>query len=319
MDRGIGGYLELENYQGEHYHKNAIALNCGRGGLAYLIELRRIKAVWLPDFMCDSVSALFRREKVKIHTYKIGKDFLPIYDFGVADDEWLLVNDYYGQIQKADVDQACKYSNGRLIVDETQGFFRQPWKNADTIYSCRKWFGVADGGYLVTCDGRRLQRELVQDESHNRMAHVLGRFERPSSEFYDRASANNEFFGDQPAKYMSLITENLLRIVDYEEVKERRNRNWKYLEKCLGDTNQMNPLKPDVPFMYPYLTEDTTGMRSLLAEKKIFVPILWPNVLKECGRDSVAYGYANNIMPLPIDQRYGLYEMDYIVSAMLER
>lgn len=313
---GIGGYLELERFCGEPYHKDAVALNCGRGALAYEIELRGIHRVWLPDFMCDSVPSLFAREGVEIRTYTIGEDLLPEYGFGIASGEWMLLCDYYGQLRQEGVSQALEASGGRLVVDETQGFFRRPWEGADTCYSCRKWFGVSDGGYLATSDGAQLARELTRDESHARMAHVLGRAERPSSEFYADASANNESFADEPARLMSPITEDLLRGVDYEAVRQARLANWDRLDAVLGDSNQLALRRPEGPFMYPYLVDDTDGVRQRMAAEGVFVPTLWPNVLDDCLPDTIAYRYAKNILPLPIDQRYGAEEMDKVLEVL---
>lgn len=314
--REIGGYLELERFTGEPYHKNAIALNSGRGCLAYLVELRSIERIWLPDFMCDSVPALFKREGVEIETYTIGANLLPVYDFNIADGDWMLLADYYGQLQQADVEAAKEFFGNRLIVDETQGFFRAPWEGCDTVYSCRKWFGVSDGGYLVTSDGMRLDRELERDESHLRMAHVLGRFERSSSEFYADACANNEFFAGEPAKAMSPITENILRAVDYETIRSARNLNWSFLEAELGENNLLELRTPEAPFMYPYLVKNGNDIRRKMAAEGVFVPMLWPNVPEDCQEGTVAYEYANNILPLPVDHRYGFDEMNRVVDAL---
>ena len=38
----IGGYIEFPEYNGNIFHKNAIALNSARNCLAYLIESKKI-------------------------------------------------------------------------------------------------------------------------------------------------------------------------------------------------------------------------------------------------------------------------------------
>lgn len=314
----IGGYFELQRFSGESYHKDAIALNCGRACFAYLVELRGIQKIWVPDFMCASVPALLNREGVKVLTYPIGIDMLPDYTkFMVSDDEWLLLADYYGQLRRKDVSRALAESGGNLIVDETQGFFRAPWVGADTVYSCRKWFGVADGGYLVTSDGARLVREIPQDESHARMGFVLGRFERPASEFYEESSGNNDFFANEPTKRMSPITENLMRVIDYELAKNRRDSNWDILAEALSEANLMNPLKPDGAFMYPFMTTNAQTVRQKLIAGHIYVPCLWPNILRDVYKGSIAQRFAELILPLPLDQRYGEAEMRFVVSVVL--
>ncbi len=318
MVREIGGYLELERFAGEPFHPDAIALNSGRGCLAYLIELRHIGTVWLPDFMCDSVYGLFEREGVHVRRYPINASLLPDYpSFDMKDGDWLLLMDYYGQLQPGEVDRASEVSCGNLIVDETQGFFRKPWGNADTTYTCRKWFGVPDGAYLCTKDGVRLPRDLERDESFNRMGFVVGRFERTASEFYDLASANNALFSQEPAKAMSSLTENLLNAVDYSQVLMRRRRNWAHLAQRLEVSNLLGLSEPWGPFMYPYKVDDAGDVRSRLAREGVFVPMLWPNVAVDDGVGPVAHDCASNILPLPIDQRYDLEDMEVLVEVLL--
>lgn len=319
--REIGGYLELERFPGRPYHRaedGAVALNSGRACLEYLIELRGIRTVWLPDWLCDCVPAVCAKRGAKVRTYKIGWDMRPAWDFEVAEGEYLYLVDYYGQLGAADVDEALARSGGRLVVDEAQGFFRRPWPGADTIYTCRKFFGVADGGYLYTRDGARLSRELPRAESHERMGFVLGRFERPAGEFFAEARANNERFAGEPVGLMSALTENILRAVDYEAARERRDANWRALDEALRDVNGLRPKAPDGAFMYPLLVEGADGIRQKLAAEDVFVPTLWPNCLGECDEGSVAPRYSKDILPLPVDQRYGTEDMIHLARKVRE-
>ena len=73
---------------------------------------------------------------------------------------------------------------------------------------------------------------------------------------------------------------------------------------------------PYGPFAYPYYVENGIETRKKLAEKKIYIPTLWPNVLIEKHGDTIEYDYAANILPLPCDQRYGLDDMEYIVKEL---
>ena len=313
----IGGYMELERFSGRPYHEDAIALNSGRGCLAYLAELRGIRAMWVPDYMCGCVPAYLSKIGVEVLTYRVGEGMLPDYgSFEVSDGEWMLLADYYGQLREGDVVRALEASGGRLVVDETQGFFREPWEGADTFYSCRKWFGVADGAYLATSDGARLGRELPRDESHARMGFVLGGFERPASEFFSEASANNDVFAEEPAKLMSLITENLLRAVDHSAARARRDSNWDVLADALSNINELELSKPDGAFMYPLMTEQAQGVRRRLIAERIYVPCLWPDAVKDGTAHERSRRLAESVVPLPVDQRYSKGDMERILCAL---
>ena len=103
---------------------------------------------------------------------------------------------------------------------------------------------------------------------------------------------------------MSKITSNILKAIDYESVSAKRFENWKLLHRELRDFNRFNLQQPNTaPFMYPLYIQDASGIREALAKERIFVPTLWPNVAEK-NDGSVAYDFAKNILPLPVDQRY---------------
>lgn len=309
--REIGGYLELERFHGKEYHENAIRLNCGRNALAYLIEAYGIKRIFLPFFLCDSVVDVCKKYSVEVHFYSIREDFSPILPASLASSDWVYVVNYYGQLDDAFL--LC-LGEKNIVLDNAQAFFRMPLPKVPTLYTCRKFFGVSDGAYLYT--ERLLERSLEIDQSYNRMGFVLGRFERSAGEFYQAASENNRFFSEQPVMSMSLLTQNLLRAVDYEEIKRKRTENFLYLHSVFGRQNKLKLSVPDGAFAYPLYVDDGMRMRKQLAQNKIYIPTLWPNVLDTCPVNSIEYQYAANILPLPVDQRYGKEEMEMIVEEI---
>ena len=56
-------------------------------------------------------------------------------------------------------------------------------------------------------------------------------------------------------------------------------------------------------------------LKKILLERKIYVATLWPNVVRMEG--SLEKNFAENILPLPCDHRYGLKEMDIICEVVL--
>ena len=312
--REIGGYFELDKYSMPMLHEGAIALNCGRNTLAYLIEAKGIEKIKVPKFLCDTVREVCEKEKISISFYSITKGFLPE-ELTLEADEWLYLVNFYGQLDNGTIrGYVEKYE--RVIVDHAQAYFQMPLENVDTLYTCRKFFGVADGGILYT--DTKLEREIPQDESFDRMGFVLGRFERSASEFYAEAASNNDFFADEPIKLMSKLTENLLHGIDYEAVKQKRTRNFEILHEAFG---KINPLKLTVPqgaFMYPLYLEKGGEIRRKLQAKKIFIPTLWPDVFEHCDESELEYDYAKNILPIPVDQRYDEEDMKYIIKAVFD-
>ena len=68
-------------------------------------------------------------------------------------------------------------------------------------------------------------------------------------------------------------------------------------------------------FAYPLYINDAPKVRDVLIKNKIYVPILWPNVIRE-NKDNLAYDYANNILPIPCDQRYDIKDMNKIIKLV---
>ena len=150
----------------------------------------------------------------------------------------------------------------------------------------------------------------------NRMRHILGRFEGQSaSDYFADFRENDALFDDLPLMYMSKLTHNLLGAIDYGSVISRRNDNWKLLHAALGDKNKLCLHTPIGPYMYPFYCENGVQVRKALAEKKIFIPTLWPNVLDFDGCE-LEKDYVRNIIPLPVDQRYDANDMKKIVEEL---
>lgn len=305
----IGGYIELDNYSGKMIHEKGIKLNCGRNALAYLLKAKKIKKLLMPKFMCDSNDRVLADNGVKVDLYSIGLDFKP-QKIERKQDEWLYIVNYYGQLSN----EYIKSLGERVIVDNAQAYFQEPVDGIDTLYSCRKFFGVADGAILYT---DKIVHNLQRDESFERMHFLLGRYERSASEFYPEYVENNHFFQNEPIKQMSKLTENLLHGIDYDLVMKRRTENFGYLHTKLKDVNKLNLCVPRGAFMYPLYLENGFTIRKKLQRMKIFIPTLWPAVFKRCQENELEYDMAKNILPIPVDQRYVIEDMEYIVEHLI--
>lgn len=311
----IGGYIEFEYYRKKMLYEDAIRLNCGRNSLAYLILAHNIKKIAMPKFMCDSCDGIFNKYKVEVQYYSIGSDFKPN-NLMLENDTWLYVVNYYGQLtNEYFIELSAKFKN--LIIDNAQAYFQKPIENFNTIYTCRKFFGVTDGAILYTT--QTLNQNFEQDVSYDRIGFLFGRFEKGAQEFYNDYVKNNASFSNEPIKFMSKITENFLRSVDYEKIRKIRNKNYNYLHKNLFEYNKLKDLCiPDGAYMYPLLIENGAMIRKKMQEKNIYIPMLWPSVLKKCDSNDIEYYMANNILPLPVDQRYGIKEMKIIINEIIK-
>lgn len=307
--REIGGYIELDTYRGKMLHDDGIKLNCGRCALDYIIKTKNIKKMHVPKFMCDSNDRILKENSVQIKYFSIRSDFKPILE-NREPDEWLYLVNYYGQLSN----EYIKTLGENIIIDNAQAYFDAPIPGIDTIYTCRKYFGVADGAVLYT--DAALLSDIPTDESYNRMRFLLGRYEKSASEFYFEYVANNDFFINEPIKRMSKLTENLLHGIDYDLVKEKRTENFRYLHEKLRGINKLSLYIPVGAFMYPLYIDNGETVRKSLQHQRIYIPTLWPDVFEVCSEDELEYDMAQNILPLPVDQRYTTDDMNYIVDCI---
>ena len=192
-----------------------------------------------------------------------------------------------------------------------------PEKGVDTIYSARKFFGVPDGGYLYT--DTVLDETLETDISYQRMEHLLKRIDLSANEGYSSFQENESSLDNAGIKYMSNLTHALLSGIDYVSVAERRRENYQYLDSLIGDSNGfvLPELGGQIPMVYPYLTDDE-NLRSKLIQNRVYVATYWNDVFPHVSEESIEAKFVKCLLPLPIDQRYGIEELDSISHILLQ-
>lgn len=312
--REIGGYIELDKYTLPMLHEDAsVALNSASSCLSYIIRAKNIKKLLLPKFMCGSAKTVCDRDNIMTNYYSVGMNFMPK-NISLEKEEWLYIVNYYGQLNNSIIAElSSKYRN--IIVDNVQAYYQMPLKGIDTLYTCRKFFGVTDGAFLYT--DKLINEDLPQDISYSRMNFVLGRYECPASEFYNEYVTNNDFISKEPVKKMSKLTYNLLHGIDYHFVKDRRTENFRYLHEKFKSINQLKLKIPEGgAFMYPLYIDNGAKVRKKLCNDKIYIPLLWPDVSRVCEPSETEYLMAENILPLPVDQRYNIETMRFIVNKV---
>lgn len=319
--RPIGGYLELElpKERNDFPHAHCPALNSGRHALEYiLLQLGPdVKTVHLPYYTCDVVLEPLRRLNIGYQFYHINEgleiDNLP----NLGEGQYIMANNYFG-IKDRYMDDLFNKLGVKLIVDNSQAFFAPERLGMMSFYSPRKFVGVSDGGFAWTPVNRKIDPE--QDFSTDRAKYLLRRIDAGASAGYAEFKESSHDLSQQPMKRMSDLTYRILSSIDFDEVRRLRRSNFDILHAELGCRNLMSIPETSsfaCPMVYPFMTEDKT-LRQKLIKNQIFVATYWPNIRNWCGQDSLEYKLANEIIPLPIDQRYGEEEMLYILKTIKE-
>lgn len=312
----IGGFFEIELNNGIEYHSDAIKLNLSRSGFEYVIKAKKISKVFMPFYTCEVMISPLTRTNTEYEFYHIDENFEPIFEYrNLKKTDFFLYTNYFGIKDKYITKLAEKNIN--LIIDNSQSFFSKRMPRIDTIYSPRKFLGVPDGGYLYTdCF---LSENIELDNSNDRFTHLIGRIENGAEASFDFYKENEYKTLDEPIKLMSKITQHLLSNINYNNIAQKRKDNFYFLHERLQKANKMNfDLNIEsVPMVYPFLNNQD-NLRETLIKNKIFVPQYWPNVLKWVKKESLEYLFTTKMVFLPIDQRYGESEMNYITSKIIK-
>lgn len=315
MATPIGGYFELELRGGQHYHSAALRLNSARSCLEYILRARRYRKVYIPYFTCEIVLQPFQLLGIDTVFYSVDEQLEPSIMPQLNAGEAFLYTNYFGLKQDC-VERLAKVYGSRLIVDNAQAFYAPALAGIDTYYSPRKFLGVPDGGYLYTTE--RLDEELEQSVSYDRMSHLLKRIELGAEAGYGDFKENDEALGKQPMLRMSKLTERLLVSIDYEHIAEIRRRNFLLLDSELKKSNLLHLSlgEESVPLVYPYLSKEHS-LKQKLIDNKIFVATYWPNVLEWCGDGEWEHTLAESGCYLPIDQRCVEIDLENIITLTL--
>jgi len=315
---GIGGYFELELRPGTDYHSSALKLNSGRNAFQYILITKNYRSIYLPYFTCSSIIEAAQKLGVRIRFYYIDEYFIPIFNFKSIDkDEAFLFINYFGICDHIVSSLAEKCPN--LIIDNSQAFFAKPVPEIDTFYSARKFFGVPDGAYLYlnNVSAERLL-DLHVGKSVSRFGHLITRIEQGPEAGYKLFKKNNNILAQETIQHMSVLTDKMLHGIDYQHVIERRRANFGILHNSLREINDLSlTLATDsVPMVYPLLCINP-ALKSKLLKNKVYVPTYWPNILKDNESNCLEYKFADQILHLPIDQRYGEVEMKKILQIIV--
>jgi hypothetical protein len=310
----IGGYFELELPKKYEYYNNIIKLNSGRNSLKYILKAQKPNKVYIPNYVCDSVLEPLEELNIKYEFYNIDEKFEIIQNIKLEKNEKIFYVNYFA-LKSLYINKLVDIYFDNIIIDNTQAFFENPLKNIDTIYSPRKFFGVSDGGYLST--NKLLNQPFELDESYTNSVQLLGRIDKNASFFYVDYQIAEERLINQSIKKMSKLTQRILSSIDYERVIKKRKKNFIYLHEKLRNMNLIN-IPSDlnfVPFVYPLMTENK-NLRQKLIENKIYIAKYWNEVLERQFVSDIEKDFVNKILPLPIDQRYNLDEMQRIVDVI---
>lgn len=308
MIREFGGYLPLELKEGQEpfdrFEDAKVArFNSGRASIVAAVKAVMPSKLYIPHYNCVVVREALENAGFSYFFYPLNEDLEPDID-GIEDDAWLLYVHYFGIASDEKIRKiAEKYKN--VIFDNTQAFYAKPVLdgNCMNVYSPRKFVGLVDGGYLVWSGEREVSEDYPLDISWDRASFLFKSIELGTNAAYQDNLDSKECLADG-IKKMSVLTQRMLKSLDYDTLAERRDRNYRVLVDAFKGVNRLGlPMEGYAPFVYPLVIEDPK-LRKKVVEKKIYISQWWKYLLNEVPEDSVEAWLSKWLLPLPVDHRY---------------
>ena len=157
---------------------------------------------------------------------------------------------------------------------------------------------------------------LSQNRANYLLFRNIGEIEKGRQAY---SEAENSFRFDVKPMFISNYTQDLISKIDFNSAYKSRRKNYSYLGKKIveyGIKVSSIPQKT-APLCFPVKHYDAQNLIKILASRGIFCPTYWPNIILP-KNDIKGFDLLNKTVYLPIDQRYGKKEMDYILDNLLK-
>lgn len=328
-------------------HESPYFFSSGRSAIMAMIQLAKAqgKKVALPYFTCHSVIEPFDKMGCEIIYYPIELD-LKVNEKSMArfchsEQPYLLFyHDYFGLNESQKWQNLYEEFQGSVIFvnDQTHSFFstQKSVSSHYSLMSIRKWGGISEGGFLKVIAGSNrglmyenrpeddLRLECYANASQLKEAYFKGDAVVSKDDFRSLFYQSESFFdaenGVYPINQIGIITWNKLLQSDFAV---KRSANFQALED--GWLEEWGDWGIPVfqysigitPLYFPVLLRiERLKLQTFLANRRVYAPIIWPkSALIQSNGDDRLY---NQLLCIPIDQRYGEDEMKFILKLLAD-
>lgn len=324
-------------------------LSSGRSAIALVIkEIERrqpdiSRNVVVPAFTCNSVYEPFLKAGYNVSTYPVKKDLMCCGEEIVnavfrSNAGIVLIHRLFGFDTITDLPECMKRlrQHGIIVIEDCTQSLYSTLSGSDADYyvaSIRKWCGVPDGAFAVCrqekfghkpslpdlvlqrkkCCASLLKNEYMNDKSEEKAA-----FLELYSEAEDLLAHQTGLFSISP------VSESVQANLDVCRLKDTRRRNYGILLQkisgIIGVAPVFNTLSRDVvPLYFPLWCDNRKRLQTLLRDYDIYAPVVWPKADNAPAVNMDANDLYNHLLCIPIDQRYGDDDMNWIAEVILNQ
>lgn len=321
-------------------------LSTGRSAIKFVLQtideklIIKKKSALLPSFTCFSVIEPFINQGYSVLFYPVKKDLSAnaseIVSLALQNEvSVVLWHRYFGfdtiNEDEVNLGDTLRQNGIFSIEDCTQNLYSDIRRSDSdfTIGSIRKWMGVPDGAFAVKRIGKFNEKLSVWDFALEKKkieasyAKYKFLFEEigNKSDFRKKFEEAEEILESQKVIYkISPISESVQSTADISLLKEKRKRNFSILYEGLkGDIYPVFTIEKSndiTPLYFPLRAENRSELQLHLRNHNIFAPIVWPKDERQStvlGEAEVLY---NDILCIPVDQRYDIEDMERIISVV---
>ena len=270
-----------------------------------------VRTLLVPYYLCPNVIKELEKGFDKVKFYYLKDNLLPKINDPKGKAVYLV--DYFGIMDKSVIEYVNSNPETTFLIDNAHSFYNKPImrENVFNLYSCKKFFGVPDGGYLIS--ERKIDQIYKKTPSSQISSYLIKSLEEGTNSCYQEKKAVDEYINNNYSG-ISIFAEKLLSCIDYERIKEIRKRNFGIYQQYFAEKNQIKCEKESTPYIYPL--NAGKNIKEKLIKEKIYVPTLWSQCLDKQFDNTLEQNMALGTLFLPLDQRYEEKDIEFIVKKV---
>lgn len=340
----LAGYENKEMFFWSDKEYSKKYLKSGRNAIKalcrYLSDYK--KKVMLPVYTCETVILPFIEEGWEVCYYPLNRDLtinesLFIQKFDVEIPSVILLHSYFGfnTIESETPIEYCKNRGAIIVEDMTQSLFSEHHIQCADYYvaSFRKFLAIPNGGVIIS---KKKLRDIKIEPSDNRIDEIaLNAFDLKADYFKGETEEKKVAFREKyqlladlivlnaEIQRISMVSEKIIFSCDKDKVNRQRQSNYKMLLKAIKKIKYITPvlnleLDGCTPLYFPIYVEHREKLQAYLKDYRIYCPIIWRKPPQLSVEDKETNYMYKHMLCIPIDQRYGVEEMNKIIDVLNE-
>lgn len=299
--------------------------------------------VLMPAYCCHSMVDPFEKAEWKVEYYRLNDDLTADLDFlshllVTVRPKAVLTMNFYGSASTVDAVAIIRSCCPRCICVEDFShctFSLSDIYNKQVDYyvtSIRKSVGVCDGSVIIS---KVPMDESVVEDDETEFMKVRRDCQKLKAEYtYTQEAAQKNIFFPELRRQegeldnfsgvhrISQTGMDMLAVLNGEQIRYARKKNMAHILELLKDKVESVPgiekCLDGAPFSLPILVKNRDEVQPKLAKRGVYAPVLWPICDEARAICPVSARMADEMLSIPIDQRYNYDDIEDIAKIVLE-